>query len=69
LGDLTQDPREQVNLVDKPEHAAIRNELARRLYQHMVETDDPLLRGAVTPPQHETTLRLLQGEPAAKTGG
>jgi hypothetical protein len=35
----------------------------------MAETDDPLLRGAVTPPQHETTLKLLQGEPAAKTGG
>jgi hypothetical protein len=34
----------------------------------MVETDDPLLRGAVTPPQHETTLKLLQGEPAASKG-
>ena len=69
LYDLVQDPWEQVNLVDKPEHAAVRSELARRLHQHMAETDDPLLRGAVTPPQHETTLRLLQGEPAAKTGG
>jgi hypothetical protein len=34
----------------------------------MVEADDPLLRGAVTPPQHETTLKLLQGEPAAPKG-
>jgi arylsulfatase A-like enzyme len=60
LYDLTQDPWEQVNLVDKPEYAAARSELASRLYQHMVATNDPLLRGAVTPPQHETTLKLLQ---------
>jgi len=32
----------------------------------MVETDDPLLRGAVTSPQHETTLKMLQGEPLPK---
>jgi hypothetical protein len=44
------------------------SELARSLHQHMVETDDPLLRGAITPPQHETTLKLLQGEPAASKG-
>jgi hypothetical protein len=69
MNDLVHDPWEQVNLVDKPEHAAVRSELARRLYQHMVETDDPLLRGAITPPHHETTLKLLQGDPAAKTGG
>ena len=64
LYDLTQDPWEQVNLANQPEHAELRHELARRLYQQMVETDDPLLRGAVTPPQHETTLNLLRGEPA-----
>jgi len=67
LYDLVQDPWEQVNLADNPEHAAIRRELAGRLYQQMVDTDDPLLRGAVAAPQHETTLRLLQGEPAAPT--
>lgn len=66
--DLAQDPWEQVNLVDKPEHATVRSKLARSLHQHMVETDDPLLRGAITPPQHETTLKLLQGEPAASKG-
>jgi hypothetical protein len=68
LYDLVQDPWDQVNLADKPEHAAVRTELARRLYQHMAETDDPLLRGAITPPHHETTLKLLQGEPAAPKG-
>ena len=60
LYDLTQDPWEQANLVDKPECAAVRSELASRLYQHMVATNDPLLHGAITPPQHETTLKLLQ---------
>ncbi len=61
LYDLVKDPWEQVDLAKKPECAAIRNELARRLYQHMVETDDPLLRGAVTSPHHETTMKMLQG--------
>jgi N-sulfoglucosamine sulfohydrolase len=64
--DLTKDPWEQVNLANNAEFALLRNELARRLYQHMVETDDPLLRGAVTSPQHDTTLKLLRGDPAPK---
>lgn len=64
LYDLSSDPWEQVDLAGKPEYTAIRNELARRLYQHMVETDDPLLRGAVASPQHETTLKMLQGVPS-----
>jgi len=63
LYDLAKDPWEQVDLAKQGEFAAIRNDLASRLYQHMVETDDPLLRGAVTSPQHETTLKLLRGEP------
>lgn len=66
LYDLSKDPWEQVDLAQRPESATIRNKLARRLYQHMVETDDPLLRGAVTSPQHETTLKLLQGALAPK---
>jgi len=66
LYDLVKDPWEQVDLAKKPEYADIRNELAGRLYQHMVETDDPLLRGAVTCPQHETTMKMLQGESSAK---
>lgn len=62
LYDLTRDPWEQVDLAKKPEYASVRNELVHRLYQHMVETDDPLLRGAVASPHHETTLKLLRGE-------
>jgi hypothetical protein len=68
VNDLVRDPWEQVNLVDKPEHAAVRTELARRLYHHMAETDAPLLRGAIPPPHHDTTLKLLQGNPAVTTG-
>lgn len=60
LYDLTNDPWEQVNLANEPKHAAVRNELARRLYEQMVKSDDPLLRGAVTPPHHEATLKLLR---------
>ncbi len=66
LYDLTRDPWEQVNLANQPEHSSVRSELARRLHQQMVATEDPLLRGAVTSPQHETTLRLLRGDPSGK---
>jgi hypothetical protein len=65
LYDLAKDPWEQADLASKREYARLRDELARRLYRHMVETADPLLRGAVTSPQHETTLNMLRGEPAA----
>jgi len=60
LYDLVNDPWEQIDLARKPECASLRNELARRLYQHMVETDDPLLRGAITSPHHETTMKMLR---------
>jgi N-sulfoglucosamine sulfohydrolase len=66
LYDLRADPWEQVNLANQPEHASARNDLARRLYQHMTDTEDPLLRGAITPPQHETTLKLLKNAAADK---
>jgi len=66
LYDLAKDPWEQENLADKPACAELRSDLARRLYQHMVQTGDPLLRGAVTSPQHETTLKMLQGEAGKK---
>ena len=64
--DLTKDPWEQDNLANKSECTQLRSELTQRLYQHMVETDDPLLRGAVASPQHETTLKMLQGKAAPK---
>ncbi len=69
LYDLTKDPFEQTDLAGKKEYAALRDELAQHLYRHMVETDDPLLRGAVTSPQHETTLKLLRGDSPAGHAG
>ncbi len=60
LYDLTKDRWEQNDLANSPEAAAIRRELARSLYDQMVKTDDPLLRGAVTSPQHERTMDLLR---------
>ena len=66
LYELTKDPWEHVDIAKKPEFTVIRNELARRLHQHMVATGDPLLRGAVASPQHETTLKMLQGEASLK---
>jgi len=66
LYDLVQDPWERENLAGRREGLQLRNELAQRLYQHMVQTDDPLLRGAVTSPQHETTIEMLKGDPSPK---
>jgi N-sulfoglucosamine sulfohydrolase len=61
LYDLTNDPWEQVNVADNPCYESLRNQLAARLYQHMVQTGDPLLQGAVTCPQHTQTLDVLRG--------
>jgi arylsulfatase A-like enzyme len=66
LYDLTKDPWEQVNLANNAESVPLRRDLARRLHEQMVRTDDPLLRGAVTSPQHETTLKLLRGDSSSK---
>jgi N-sulfoglucosamine sulfohydrolase len=50
LYDLAFDPNEAGNLVDDPEYAGVRLELAERLERWMRETDDPLLHGPVIPP-------------------
>lgn len=60
LYDLAKDPWEQTDLANRPEAAVIRNELARRLHEQMVKTDDPLMRGAVTSPHHDRTMNLLR---------
>ena len=38
-----------------------RASLLKRLHQHLVETKDPILQGAVTSPQHRRAVELLQG--------
>lgn len=59
LYDLREDPWEQRNLAELPEHAATLRELAQRLYRHLVDTGDPILQGAVTGPHHRETTRQL----------
>jgi hypothetical protein len=49
LYDLILDPAEAVNLVADPAHAAILEDLRRRLAGWMADTNDPLLAGAIAP--------------------
>ncbi|MGC8643525.1 MAG: sulfatase family protein [Isosphaeraceae bacterium] len=64
LYDLARDPWEQKDLAQDASYSAVRSELLRRLYRHLVETKDPILQGAVTPPQHRRVLQLLQSAAA-----
>jgi arylsulfatase A-like enzyme len=60
LYDLTRDPWEQNDVAGRTEYASVRQELLRRLHQHLVETKDPILQGAVTSPQHRRAVELLE---------
>jgi arylsulfatase A-like enzyme len=51
LFDLYFDPHERNNLVDQIDYAEIKTELAAKLHNWMVETDDPLLSGPVPLPE------------------
>ena len=62
LYDLEQDPWELRNVADEPAYAAARRDLMTRLRRHLVETDDPILQGAITPPFHWKALELLEQE-------
>lgn len=65
LYDLSVDPWEQRDLAGDPDHAEDLRRMARLLLGHLRETDDPILRGAVTSPHHTQTLEMLgQGEDA-----
>jgi arylsulfatase A-like enzyme len=65
LFDLAEDPWEQRDLADRPETAAIQRELLALLAEHLRQTADPILDGAITSPIHRTALRRL----AEATGG
>lgn len=58
--DLRADPWEQQDLVNAPEHEAIRRELVHRLMGHLQTTSDPILAGAVTNPLAERALQALR---------
>jgi len=62
LYDLAKDPWEQTDVAGRPEYAAVRSELLKRLHQHLVETKDPILQGAVPGPQHRRAVELLEGQ-------
>jgi arylsulfatase A-like enzyme len=59
LFDLAKDPWEQRDVAERPEYASIRGDLLKRLRQHLVESQDPILQGAVTSPHHRRTAELL----------
>jgi arylsulfatase A-like enzyme len=64
LYDLAKDPWEQNDVAGRAEYASIRDSLLKRLHQHLVETKDPILQGAVTSPQHRRAVELLEGTPS-----
>jgi N-sulfoglucosamine sulfohydrolase len=61
LYDLAKDPWEQNDVAGRAEYATVRADLLKRLHQHLVETRDPILQGAVTSPQHRRAVELLDG--------
>lgn len=60
LYDLRADPAEWNNLEADPACAELRRGLLERLHAHLRDTGDPILRGAVTSPQHERAADLLR---------
>ena len=61
LYDLETDPLEEKNLIDDVGYSDVKIQLCRKLLGWMKKTDDPLLKGAVTPPHHTEALSRLYG--------
>lgn len=59
LYDVRHDRWEQTNLVNQPDQAGVRHDLLQRLRRHLIETNDPILQGAVTNPLQRQTLAEL----------
>jgi arylsulfatase A-like enzyme len=56
LYDLRDDPGETRNLATLPAHASVLGDLQAQLAQHLKETGDPILEGAITNPMHRRAL-------------
>ncbi|MFZ5870196.1 MAG: hypothetical protein ACOYXW_06680, partial [Actinomycetota bacterium] len=48
---LESDPWELDNRAEDPQCATLRQEMAARLVEHLQRSDDPVLSGAVPPPE------------------
>lgn len=59
LYDLVADPWEARDVGQSVKHADMRTALLNRLREHLESTNDPILRGAITPPMHGKALNLL----------
>ncbi|QOR72566.1 sulfatase [Ruania alkalisoli] len=61
LYDLLADPLELTNMAEDPAYAQTRADLLRQLGDWMLQTQDPLLDGAVTSPLHQDSLKAVRG--------
>jgi arylsulfatase A-like enzyme len=59
LYDLEEDPWEQRNLAEETQFSGIRKDLLAQLKNHLEETKDPILAGAVTSPLHRSAVSHL----------
>jgi len=59
LYDLQEDPFEQTNLAENPQHRETRESLAQSLAKWMRDTDDPLLRGPIASPFYRKAVDTL----------
>ncbi len=64
LYDLERDPWERENVAADPAYASVRTALSERLLQWMEEMQDPLLKGAISPPPPRS--RSVDALPALK---
>jgi hypothetical protein len=60
LYDLRDDPGETRNLATLPAYASVLADLQARLAEHLKDTGDPILDGAVTNPMHRRAHEWLK---------
>jgi hypothetical protein len=62
LYDLLADPQEKENLAGSPAVADVEDDLDRRLWRWMEETQDPLLQGPIPSPRFQEALGARRAE-------